>query len=158
MNVKKSENINPRWKIFSHHLLQGINATDAYLLAGYRTTNRPSAQAASARLRQHPRFATYHGKLLRQSQALSHRRTVRAIRSKLHTLDQIIHTSAAHIPKYQQHLIKTQTKSRHGGRVTHLPCKLIAIRRYLQLIGHLPLTKNTYVRIPSVSEKNHYNS
>jgi hypothetical protein len=136
--------INIRWKIFSDHLLQGTNATDAYLLAGYRSRNRPSAQAASSRLLRHPRFAVYHRKIRRQIAAQSRRHTLRTITRKLRLLRNIILTSASSVPPRNQALIEYQKNFRHGGRVTRLPCKLTALQQHLKLSGqqdvnnHLP--------------------
>lgn len=135
--VAQTQAIPPRWQFFAKHLLEGLNATDAYLLAGYRTTSRPSAQAAAARLRPPPRFATYYQKLRRQADAKSRRRTIRAIRRKLHTLDRIIHSGPLAISPRDRSIAVHRKTNRYGGRVVHLPCKLTAIRQYLELTGCL---------------------
>jgi len=127
---------NPRWQTFSAHLLSGMNATDAYLHAGYRTTSRPSAQAASSRLLQNPTFAAYHEALRRRVDTLSRRRTLHAIQRELRHLERIIHTSASSVPPGDRTLHASRTTTRRGGRVTRLPCKLTALRRHAKLTDH----------------------
>ncbi len=121
-------------------LLAGRHATDAYLLAGYKSRNRASAQAASSRLLRHPCFAAYYGELRRRADAHSRRRTLRAIQRELRLLKRIIQTSASAVPPPDRKLIESQKIFRQGGRVTRLPCKLTALRRHTKLSDHLHLT------------------
>jgi hypothetical protein len=131
-----------RWQTFSDHLLIGITATEAYVRAGYCSTSRPSAQAAAARLRQHPRFAAYHSARQRQRDAQAHRSTLRIIRAKLRRLDQIIYTSAATSPRSL--LVQKSAISHRKSGVAHLPCKLTALYHQLKLTGHLDLIKASH--------------
>lgn len=155
MNARPSGTIKAHWKTFSAHLLTGMNATDAYLLAGYRTTSRPSAQAAASRLLKHPAFAAYHEALRRRADAQSRRRTLHAIQRELSHLERVIQTSASTVPPRDRQLHANRATNRHGGRVIRLPCKLSALLRHTKLTNHQSITPHQF---DPVFSKNHNNS
>lgn len=147
--------IDERWAIFAYHLLKGVNATEAYLRAGYANTTRASAQAAASRLRRRPRFRAFFEPIRQRLAAESRRRTVENLHRKLTHLSQIIRTPAGRVPRRRRHLIVSRQTHQNGGCVVRLPDKLTALELHSKLAGHLDLAPDPFVPEPNDSPEIH---